>query len=534
METVIEQDAPEDDPFELTLGFAEEQSRALGAWRGLQLPESVVQAMVKLKHMTPLSIQARAIPPLLQNQNVVIEAEEGSGKTLALLLPLLTRLINQQPLHANASLESPVALIVVPNVSRVRQMQRILRDLINLTRVPLGVKNTITRHQYGMTERTTAYVLVSTASALFAKNPWSMRQLEERLCQTKVVIIDELLTCLNTFCRADVYRLMHLLTTGLDNQTLPLGNHAKASHPPNRSKSYRRCSPTLLARFCPKQFIITSSTEPTTPDQLRTILGNHMGIHPLTMVTQPFRHYRRPRTDEFLVYTPSLCLSQRIELTLDTLRILLTRIRRLELQGTHRLVLVHTNSMHETKLMYEAFSRQIREFSQWYQYYQTYGQRPTTPGAEPPAPQHLHLFHVQSELFFARTDETPTHAMKARLHQPFRPRLMDPAPPGIPAGAGPISVVFVANRTYRDFVFPNVACVLLTEFPPELHTYQLWAGKAGHMGSRGELDQLTDIPIASLPLVARKGLPPIDGTNLTGVPKANEVADLDCLWDDEL
>ncbi|KAJ1975782.1 hypothetical protein H4R34_004210 [Dimargaris verticillata] len=459
-----------------------------------------------------------------------------------------------RPTHANAPLDSPVALIVVPSVSRVRQMQRILRDLINLTRIPLGVKNAITQRQHGMTERTTAYVLVSTAPALFAKNPWSMRRLEEQLCQTKVVIIDELLSSLNTFSRAEVHRLMHLLTTGLDRHT----KVTQASHVPTQPKTYRLHSPNLLAHFCPKQFIITSSTEPTSPDQFHSILDEHMGIRPLTMVSQPFCHYRRPRTDEFLVYTPSLSLSQRIGLTLDTLRILMTRIRRLEFQGTHRLVLVHTNSMHETKLMYEAFTRQVREFSQWYQYYQTYGQRPATPGAEPPVPQHSHLFHVQSELFFARTDETPTHAMKARLHQPLRPRLMDPAPPGIPAGAGPISVVFVANRTYRDFVFPNVTCVLLTEFPPELHTYQLWAGKAGHMGSRGEfctvhtrvlsatvchcnspreltaVDQLADIPIASLPLVTRKGLPPIDGTNLTGVAKANEMADLERLWDDEV
>src|SRR5205085_8304232 len=69
----------------------------------------------------PASVQAEAIPALLDGHDVVIEAPTGSGKTLAYLLPLLERL--------GASGPGPRALVVTPTRELAVQVDGVLRSL---------------------------------------------------------------------------------------------------------------------------------------------------------------------------------------------------------------------------------------------------------------------------------------------------------------------------------------------------------------------------------------------------------------------
>ncbi|HSG52956.1 MAG TPA: DEAD/DEAH box helicase [Rheinheimera sp.] len=58
----------------------------------LMLPEAIVRAVTELGYETPSPIQAAAIPKLLAGENVLGQAQTGTGKTGAFALPLLARL----------------------------------------------------------------------------------------------------------------------------------------------------------------------------------------------------------------------------------------------------------------------------------------------------------------------------------------------------------------------------------------------------------------------------------------------------------
>jgi CxxC-x17-CxxC domain-containing protein len=78
----------------------------------------------------PLQVQVRALPPLLERRDVVVEAPTGSGKTLAYLLPLVERLDDHRP-------GGPRALIVGPTRELVSQIAGVLRGLAPRLRVAL-------------------------------------------------------------------------------------------------------------------------------------------------------------------------------------------------------------------------------------------------------------------------------------------------------------------------------------------------------------------------------------------------------------
>ncbi|MCF0215624.1 MAG: DEAD/DEAH box helicase [Fibrobacteraceae bacterium] len=65
---------------------------ALVTFEDLGLSEPVLEAIKKLGYETPTPIQAKAIPALLQGENLLGTAQTGTGKTAAFTLPLLSRL----------------------------------------------------------------------------------------------------------------------------------------------------------------------------------------------------------------------------------------------------------------------------------------------------------------------------------------------------------------------------------------------------------------------------------------------------------
>ncbi len=71
--------------------------------------------------VTPVPVQAGAIPELLQGRDVVIEAPTGSGKTLAFLLPLVERMGS----HA----AGPRALVVTPTRELALQIDAVFQSL---------------------------------------------------------------------------------------------------------------------------------------------------------------------------------------------------------------------------------------------------------------------------------------------------------------------------------------------------------------------------------------------------------------------
>ncbi len=65
---------------------------ALVTFEDLDLAEPVLEAIKKMNYVTPSPIQVKAIPVLLQGNNLLGTAQTGTGKTAAFSLPLLSRL----------------------------------------------------------------------------------------------------------------------------------------------------------------------------------------------------------------------------------------------------------------------------------------------------------------------------------------------------------------------------------------------------------------------------------------------------------
>jgi ATP-dependent RNA helicase RhlE len=62
---------------------------------------NVAAGVVAAGYVTPTPIQARAIPQVLKNHDVMGLAQTGTGKTAAFVLPILNRLMGQKKMLAS-------------------------------------------------------------------------------------------------------------------------------------------------------------------------------------------------------------------------------------------------------------------------------------------------------------------------------------------------------------------------------------------------------------------------------------------------
>jgi ATP-dependent RNA helicase DeaD len=72
----------------------------------LGLSDPLLRALQEVGYEAPTSIQASAIPPLLAGNDLLGQAQTGTGKTAAFALPLLSRL--------DLSLKQPQILVLTP------------------------------------------------------------------------------------------------------------------------------------------------------------------------------------------------------------------------------------------------------------------------------------------------------------------------------------------------------------------------------------------------------------------------------------
>ena len=80
------------------------------------LPASMREAVVRAGWTELMPVQARAIPRLLEGQDVMVQARTGSGKTGAFLLPMLERLDRDEPVCQ--------ALVLVPTRELAKQVSQ--------------------------------------------------------------------------------------------------------------------------------------------------------------------------------------------------------------------------------------------------------------------------------------------------------------------------------------------------------------------------------------------------------------------------
>jgi len=83
------------------------------------LNERLLKALDKLGFEKPTPVQEQSIPPALENKDLLVSAETGSGKTAAFLLPTLNKLLAKDAPNTVTR-----ALILVPTRELARQVSK--------------------------------------------------------------------------------------------------------------------------------------------------------------------------------------------------------------------------------------------------------------------------------------------------------------------------------------------------------------------------------------------------------------------------
>lgn len=98
-------------------------------WTHCGLPAGCLEVIRKLKYEKPTSIQAQAIPAIMNGRDVIGVAKTGSGKTIAFLLPMFRHIKDQRPLEAG---EGPVAIIMTPTRELATQIHRECKPFLKI------------------------------------------------------------------------------------------------------------------------------------------------------------------------------------------------------------------------------------------------------------------------------------------------------------------------------------------------------------------------------------------------------------------
>ncbi len=96
----------------------------------LGVAPDLIAALAKQQITEPTAIQIAAIPVLLEGKNAYLHAETGTGKTLAYLLPLFTKLEVNRPTQV---------VVVAPTHELAIQIQRQCTDLAQHSGLPIRV-----------------------------------------------------------------------------------------------------------------------------------------------------------------------------------------------------------------------------------------------------------------------------------------------------------------------------------------------------------------------------------------------------------
>src|SRR6266513_1691297 len=91
-------------------------------FHNLQLTSSLLAALARARYDQPTPIQAAFIPPALTGRDVIGQAQTGTGKTAAFLLPFLNG-------WRDNNLPGPQALILAPTRELVVQVSEEAKKL---------------------------------------------------------------------------------------------------------------------------------------------------------------------------------------------------------------------------------------------------------------------------------------------------------------------------------------------------------------------------------------------------------------------
>lgn len=117
-------------------GSVQESYSLLNTFSDLGIAEILLRALERAGYETPTTIQAQAIPPLMQGRDLLGIAQTGTGKTAAFALPILARMVEtrQRPAPYTAR-----ALILAPTRELAAQIADSFRVYGAFLRPTVGV-----------------------------------------------------------------------------------------------------------------------------------------------------------------------------------------------------------------------------------------------------------------------------------------------------------------------------------------------------------------------------------------------------------
>jgi ATP-dependent RNA helicase RhlE len=186
----------------------------------LGLPAAVLRGVRSAGYREPTPIQQRAIPIVLEGQDLIAAAQTGTGKTAAFILPILSRLLEgHQALRA---------LVLVPTRELAAQVETNARDYARFTDLRPGV--VYGGVPIGPQER----MLRSEGVDLLVATPGRLLDLHGRqsvsLDEVEILVLDEADRMVDMGFAPDLRRILKLLPT--NRQTLMFS----ATMPPELNK----------------------------------------------------------------------------------------------------------------------------------------------------------------------------------------------------------------------------------------------------------------------------------------------------------
>ena len=167
----------------------------------LGLPVPIAQGARVAGYLEPTSIQGKAIPVILQGNDLIGNAPSGSGKTGAFLLPSFARLLDgPQKLRM---------LVLTPTKEHVTQVEAAARDLARFTELRIGIAHNAA--PISAQERTLrdpgCDVLIATVDRVLELHGKSSLVLED----IEIFVLDEADRMVDLGQATDVRRLLKLL-----------------------------------------------------------------------------------------------------------------------------------------------------------------------------------------------------------------------------------------------------------------------------------------------------------------------------------
>src|SRR5438552_19089254 len=97
----------------------------------LGLSNAMLEGVKAMGYIEPTPIQLRAIPLILQGQDVIGSAQTGTGKTAAFALPILSQISHHSP--------QPRVLVLEPTRELAAQVETAIRDVGRFANLRIAV-----------------------------------------------------------------------------------------------------------------------------------------------------------------------------------------------------------------------------------------------------------------------------------------------------------------------------------------------------------------------------------------------------------